>query len=228
MKKIVALLLAGVMVISAGCGSSDSDSKTAEEVTVDAQASSEFVYDGSGPITDATDAKISLLGMNSWYTNADLTEAGIILETEKRTGVDVDWQLLTPTNYQDSVSPMLAAGQDLADIVQLPDLDENMTYIQSGLFLPLDDLIETSGVNIKKYFEENPDIKASLTAEDGHIYYIPAGVVTDNFQPCLMINVEWLEALGLENQRLLMNSLLFLELSETTTLTAMVKRMRFL
>lgn len=191
-KKCVALFMLFVMVISVGgCGNNNKvEDVSAEEAS--------YNYTGTGPITDKEDATLSMLAQNSWYTTVDYANAPILDEIIKRAGVTIDWQLLSPTNYNDSVSPMLAAGRDLPDIVQLPDLDENMNYIKSGLFVPLDDLIEQYGVNIKKYFDENPDVKASLTAEDGHVYYIPQGVLTSNYQPCLMINVEWLDSVGLE------------------------------
>lgn len=193
-KRIIAMILAGIMSASlfAGCSKTE-DNKTTDITT---GGESEFTYTGAAPITDAENATVSLLAMNSWYSNVDYADADIINTLATNAGVALDWTLVSPTNYSDSVSPMLASGSDLPDIVQLPDLDENMTYIKSGLFLALDEYMDYMP-NYKKFLDANPTIKASLTAEDGHIYYVPQTVVTENYQPCLMMNVDWLNKLGL-------------------------------
>lgn len=191
-KKIVTMLLMVTLVGSmfSGCGKSD---KSAKSDAVE----KEFNYAGTAPITDTEKATVSVLATNSWYTTVDLKEATIVKEVQKRAGVNVDWTLISPTNYVDTVSPMLAAGKDLADIVLLPDLDPNMTYINSGLFVKLDEYMEYMP-NFEKFLNENPIIKSSLTAKDGHIYYVPLTVVTDNYQPCMMYNLPWIEKLGIE------------------------------
>lgn len=214
--KTLQTLIALIMILSmiVGCSSNKSttgetsstttEPTTTETATTTEEATSDaFVYTGAAPITDKTGESISILGQNSWYSTVDLTNAPIIKELANRAGVNVDWTLVSPTTYADSVSPMLASGTDLADIVELPDQDPNMIYIKSGLFLPLDDYFDTLMPNYKKFLDANPIIKASLTAEDGHIYYVPQTAVTNNFQPCIMINVKWLEQLGLQEPKTL-------------------------
>ncbi|MBQ8094610.1 MAG: extracellular solute-binding protein, partial [Clostridia bacterium] len=134
--------------------------------------------------------------MNSWYSTVDLSNATLLNEISSRAGVKIDWNLIDPTVYADSVSPMLASGQDLPDIIQLPDLDTNMIYLSTGMFVPLDEHMDIMP-NYAKFLEENPNIKAMLTAVDGHIYYVPQTVVTNNYQPVLMLNMPWLEKAGL-------------------------------
>lgn len=149
------------------------------------------------PLTDEEGATVSILAMNSWYSTVDLTDAVLLKEIADRANVTVDWHLLDPTSYADSVSPMLASGQDLPDIVQLPDLDSNMTYLSSGMFVKLDEHMDKMP-NYAQFLEKNPNIKAMLTAADGHIYYVPQTAVTDNYQPVMMYNMPWIEKLGIE------------------------------
>lgn len=196
-KKIASMLLSVIISCSAFSGCSKQETKTSTATGSTAANEAGFTYTGQGPITDKTDAKVSLLAQNSWYTTVDFSTAPIIKEVAKRAGVALDWTLVSPTNYVDSVSPMLAAGTDLPDIVQLPDLDPNMSYISSGLFIPLDEHMD-SMPNYKKYLDANPAVKASLTTQDGHIYYVPQTVVTENYQPCLMYNMRWLDKLKIE------------------------------
>ena len=152
----------------------------------------------AAPITDAADAHVSMLGMNSWYSTVDLSHDAVLLdEIAKRANVTIDWNLLDPSTYSDSVSPMLAAGQDLPDIIQLPDLDLNMTYLSSGMFVALDEYFDVMP-NYTKFLAENPDVKGTLTAADGHIYYVPQTVVSKTYQPVMMYNMPWIEKLGIE------------------------------
>ena len=120
----------------------------------------------------ADNPTVSQLAINSYYSTVDLKDAYLLKKIADNAGVTVDWNLLDPGTYAESVSPMLASGQDLADVVMLPDLDTNQTYLSAGLFEPLDTHFDIMP-NYKKFLDENPIIKGSLTAVDGHIYYVP-------------------------------------------------------
>ena len=75
------------------------------------------------PLTTEEGATVSILAINSYYSNVDLTDATLLKEIADRAGVTIDWHLIDPSSYADSVSPMLASGQDLADVRQtLPGL----------------------------------------------------------------------------------------------------------
>lgn len=192
--KLLSLCMAAGLLLSA-CGTTASTSTGSTATAGQTAGSSDFVYSGTGPITDAEDAHVSILAMNSYYTTVDIKEAPIVTSVIEQAGITVDWTLVDPTNYEDAVSPMLAAGTDLPDIVLLPNLDENMIYLSSGMFTPLDNYFD-SMPNFTKWLDENPVIKASLTAPDGHIYYVPFTNVTYNYQPQLMYNMKWLADAG--------------------------------
>lgn len=208
-KKVIALAMAAVLTTAslAGCGGKNGNSSNATTGSA-GQGSTQgtaaaSTYTGEAPVTEEAGATVSMLAMNSWYSTVDLSKDAMILdEIQKRANVTIDWNLIDPTIYADTVSPMLAAGTDLQDIVLLPDLDSNMSYIKSGMFIALDEYLD-SMPNYKKFLDENPEIKASLTATDGHIYYVPQTVVTHNYQPCMMINVRWLEKLNMEEPKTL-------------------------
>lgn len=177
------------LALSACGGSSASSTSSA------ASSASSYAYDGTGPITDQEGVTLTAVAQASYYSNVDLTQAEIIKRVQEGAGVTVDYTLVNPTNYADTVKPMLAAGSDLPDIVLLPDLDPNQIYINSGLFEPLDTHFDEMP-NFTKWLDENPTVKASLTASDGHIYYICGTNVPDTFQPCIMYNMKWLADAG--------------------------------
>ena len=149
------------------------------------------------PLTTEAGATVSILAINSYYSNVDLRDATLLKEIADRAGVTIEWTLIDPSSYADSVSPMLASGKDLPDIIMMPDKDLNMDYLSSGLVEPLDEHFDLMP-NYTAFLEKNPIIKGSLTAVDGHIYYVPQTVVTNNYQPVLMYNMPWLEKLGIE------------------------------
>lgn len=192
MRKKMAVLLAAAMTagLVSGCGKTGNSGQ-------DAVVEDTYHYTGEAPITDKENQKVSILAQNSWYSTVDIKEAPIVKKVYEDAGISIDWTLVDPTNYKDAVSPMLAAGTDLPDIVMLQDKDDNMTYINSGIFIPLDEYFDYMP-NYVKWLDENPSIRASMTAPDGHIYYVPGTNVPYNYQPALMYNMKWVKEAGFD------------------------------
>lgn len=91
---------------------------------------------------------------------------------------------------------IMLTNNPLPDIVQAMITEINRDAME-GAYLPLDDLIDEYAPNIKKVFDENPDVKAATAAADGHIYLIPNmfdGVPSEGFY----IRQDWLDKLSLE------------------------------
>lgn len=209
----MALGLAAVMTVSslAGCGSNGGDgnnSSSAGNSSAEQQSSGGasdsgsaggeggFTYTGEAPITDEP-ATLKILAETSNYTTVDIANAEIVKTVVANSGVEVDWELVDFNSYADAVVPRLTAGQVDADIALLPDQDPTQTYIKSGLFAPLDEHFDEMP-NFTKWLDENPIVKAELTAEDGHIYYMPAMNVANDYGPCVMYNQQWLKKAGKE------------------------------
>ncbi len=213
-KRVISMILASAMVMSAlaGCGSSGSGSESTDGAvsqenkteTVDnaiASASTAadatgFVYTGEGPISE-DGGTIKILAQTSNYSNVDITQAPIVQKVFEEAGVEPNWQLLDYNSYNEAVTPLLSAGETDADIIKIPDSDPNQVYIKSGLFVPLDEYFDYMP-NFTKWLSENPVQKAELTAEDGHIYYVAGVNVAHDYQPCLMYNQVWLDEAGME------------------------------
>lgn len=209
-KQIIALSLVAVMTAGmlTACGSGNdaaSSSKPADTSSSSTAATSEapaadasgYTYTGEGPITKDDGASLKILAQTSNYTNVDIAKAEIVETVVANSGVSVDWQLVDYNNYADSVGPMLTTGSMDADIILLPDQDANQTYIKSGMFVALDQYFG-SMPNFSSWLDANPVIKAEITAEDGHIYYVPGTNVGKDYQPVLMYNQKWLDAAGMK------------------------------
>lgn len=197
--KFLAMSMAAVMAAGmlAGCGSGSDDGNSGSSAAVGGADSTGYTYAGQAPVTKEDGASLKILAQTSNYTNVDIASAEIVETVIANAGITVDWQLVDYNNYADSVGPMLTTGAVDADIVLLPDQDPNQTYIKSGMFVALDNYFSVMP-NFSKWLDANPVIKAELTAEDGHIYYVPGTNVGKDYQPVLMYNQKWLDAAGME------------------------------
>ena len=186
MKKLVSLLLAVAMLLA--CASAL------------AEIPEGFHAEGM-PIVDEP-ITISVLTMR-WGSMGDSFKTNpFLVNLEKESNVKVNWQIVSSNDWADNQKPvMLAGGESALPEVVLgfqtfseSDIINNVEY-----FLPLEDLIEQYMPNLTKAFEEMPALKAISTSADGHIYSLPSRMpkrpVACNVP---VINVKWLENLGLE------------------------------
>ena len=206
----LAVLMTATMI--AGCGKGNGadtadqtgTSALADTAKVDsaiknasaAEDSNGYLYTGEAPITE-DGGTIKIMAQKSNYTNVDITKAPIVLKVFEEAGVEPAWQLFDYDAYATEADPIISSGDTDADIIKVPDNDPNQVYIKTGLFVPLDEFFDYMP-NYTKWLSENPVEKAELTAEDGHIYYVPGLNVADDYQPCLMYNQVWLDKAGLK------------------------------
>ncbi len=129
----------------------------------------------------------------------------IFQRLEEETSLHIDW-----TNYSSDFAEKrnldIASG-DLPDAIfnaAAGDYDL-LNWAESGVIVPIEDLIEDYMPNLKKIFDENPEYRQMSTAPDGHIYSMPwieelgegkESIHTVNGMA--WINKEWLDNLGLE------------------------------
>lgn len=124
---------------------------------------------------------------------------------EEMTGIS--WDYITPPMSDFSTRLNLAfASGDLPDVIFAAG-SSNLTrgmevdYGSQGILIPLEGLLEENAPNLMKVLEENPDIKKSITAPDGHIYSLPfINHSTLAIWPLgpMWYNGTWLDALGVE------------------------------
>lgn len=125
------------------------------------------------------------------------------LELEALTGLDIVWDLLPEKDFNDRVNLTFASGEGLPDAYFRTDtFNGAMLSVlgAQGLILPLDDLIEKWGSNVKRYFESDPQLKQAITAADGKIYSLPryTKTLTNRISQRFWINKKFMEALGIE------------------------------
>ncbi|MCU6712155.1 extracellular solute-binding protein [Paenibacillus sp. J5C_2022] len=156
------------------------------------------------PIVEDGSVTLRYGGWDNWYAPASMAQnLPVWEEIEKRTGVNMKWEVAPVNQYATSMQTKLAAAKDLPDIFALPI--ELGKAIESGVIEPLDDLIEQYAPNIKAFMEDNPTEYNKMKAFDGKLYSLAAvttgGALTDPFG--FQIREDWLDKLGLEEPRTL-------------------------
>lgn len=152
-----------------------------------------------GPVT------ISIFSPQSPTT--DLATNSFTKEAEEMFGIQFDWQTTTMDgNAAKEKRQISLASGDYPELYMLiPWVDQFsqtdlLRYGQQGVVLPLNDLIDEYGPNIKAALDNYPYFKAMATAPDGNIYGIPQLIECYHcsFPNKMWVNTKWLEALGLE------------------------------
>ena len=115
------------------------------------------------------------------------------------TNVKLTGVLSTSNSEAGSAYNLMMASGDVADIVG--EKKENIEkYIDQGVFMDLTDLIEQHAPNIKKFLEENPQMKKGATYLDGKMYFVPF-LADGKAATGWYIRKDWLKKLGLEEPK---------------------------
>jgi len=202
MKRVLALVLAVLMLASmAACGGSDSKStsaegtKAAESTTKAAEATTKAAEATTAAENQEPDV-ISMLVPDS--ADATLTnDLPIVKAIEEATNVHFDF-ILGPSataQYTEKFNTIIASGK-LPDLIVYTNGESMMKCAADGLFRPIDDLLEKMP-NLSALMEERPIIKQSITADDGCAYFFPFIGSIKAFL-VWMIREDWLENLGLD------------------------------
>ncbi|MDR1530910.1 MAG: extracellular solute-binding protein [Clostridiales bacterium] len=89
------------------------------------------------------------------------------------TGLQVEWITVPSSSAGERVQLMLA-NNELPDVFW-DSIDRNhlLQYLDYGIFMPTEDLIDQYMPNLQKIYEARPEYKALSYAPDGHIYGFP-------------------------------------------------------
>ncbi|WP_456271200.1 extracellular solute-binding protein [Bacillus sp. AK031] len=190
-KKVLQLLFVVLMslVVVVGC----------QAEPVQEETENETLNDGD---KDPLKMSISMrtLAFTHVENSPDINQDEYVLELEKLTNVDLDIRLLPHKEYSTKMDLMFASG-DIPDVVQTSggfgegSGQSLQQAVEAGVFLPLDDLIEKHGPNLKKYIPEEAWEQQRYT--DGKIYSIPE-FLSNPSRRATWIRKDLLDKAGLE------------------------------
>lgn len=116
MKRILSILLALALILTAFCIPAIAEDKVTLKVTV-------------GP------------GTNSFFAGEDENNNHIINYIEETTGIDVEWFILPTGSDQEKLNAMMASPDEVPDVFMISNRDMFLQYASNGLILPLDEYI---------------------------------------------------------------------------------------
>lgn len=149
---------------------------------------------------------LKVLAARAALAPADFNQLEVAQKLEKATNIHIDWDTIPDSDWTQKRNLLIASGS-LPDVIYGSDFTDNelVKYGKDGTILPLDKFIEKDMPNLKALFQKRPDIKAIVTAPDGHIYALPIGGelgAGQNFigsvPDFLYINQDWLDKLNLK------------------------------
>ncbi|KRG11886.1 hypothetical protein ACA29_14440 [Lederbergia galactosidilytica] len=187
------MFLVLVTLIIAGC----SKAQETSERNASEGPSDNFNKEGM-PIVDE-EIELKFFARRS-PVNGPYKDMSVFKEFEKLSNIKIEWNDV-PQDGFDERKNLEYAAKKLPDAFYKAEIShaEAVKYGSSGLFIPLEDLLEEYAPNLTALFEQYPEIKSSITAPDGHIYALPAIVELDAARTeKFWVNKDWLDKLGLE------------------------------
>lgn len=194
MKKFLVITLCMSMLASillTGCGAdTKNDVKTTSAAATIAEKTQSV--EPAGPPEE-----LSIGTWDNWYTPASYAQdLPIYKAIETKLNIKLKWDVKPASEYTTAIELKLAAGQDLDDIIVHSAMDFNK---YKNAVIPLNDLIEKNGPNIKAFIDQRPDVKAFMTLPDGSINSIPIVQNTENSPfGSFFMRQDWIDKLGLK------------------------------
>ncbi|ACT04457.1 extracellular solute-binding protein [Paenibacillus sp. JDR-2] len=199
----LAAVTALTVVLSAcsGSQSSNSEATVSPESTGNAGAA-ETPADGkivSEPLTLTDFVQMSgnpAPGMKSF------NDMAAYKETEKLTGIHIDFQHPTVGQEKNQFNLLMSSGK-YPDIIEWGWGDYpggGVGAMNAGVIIPLNDYIEKYAPNLTKLLADNPDIRKDVSTDDGRIYAFPflrSDPYLRTYQG-LAIRQDWLDTVGLQ------------------------------
>ena len=117
-----------------------------------------------------------------------------ILYVEEQTDLDLDITFLKHQTYQDQLDMKIASGE-IPAVIQSWAVDTQL--LQNGMLLPLNDLLDRYGQNLKKFI---PKESWDAVTVNGKIYGIPQTAYGNAPSGrVIYVRKDWMERVGIEN-----------------------------
>lgn len=143
-------------------------------------------------------------GKSNANLNYDWNDLPVWNKYEEMTNINVVWEEQVLKDSLEEKRNLALASGTLPDVFYASNLSnlDIFKYGKQGTFVDLSGLINDYAPNLKKYLDENTDVKKAITFPDGKIYSLPA--LRDNdflsirISAFPWINKNWLDKLGMK------------------------------
>jgi putative aldouronate transport system substrate-binding protein len=153
------------------------------------------------PIVDEA-TTISFMTRRPNASAEDWNEVAAAQEMQKLTNLEVDWGLVPEESAIERRNLMLTSG-DYPEAFYRTGIPggDIAKYGEQGVFVPLNELIDTYMPNLTARMEEHPAIRTGLTFPDGNIYSLPGIYDPETLglrhQTKLWARQDWLDRFGM-------------------------------
>lgn len=143
----------------------------------------------------------------------DNSEKPVVQQMNEAMDVTINWNCISGDTLTEKKNLVLNSGQDMPDAFMGASLSdyEIITNGSNGIFIPLEDYInEETMPNLYQLTQERPDLLATCTMPDGHIYTLPTisemgftykdgkDYYSGAIPQFMAINKKWLDAVGMD------------------------------
>lgn len=187
MKRLTSLLLALVLCMSFAAFTANAEGY-------------EIVYDGTAFAPIVTEpVTITLFSVNGASVLGDYSTMKWFHKALENTNINLVTEIIPDGGmFAEVYNTRMAAGVDLADITAVRGGDQDGTFANAGLFLPLNAYAEKYGFNQAKLLEKYPAAKGSMYHADGTQYFMPYTLLATEHARQLGLNVRVFEEYGIE------------------------------
>ena len=191
MKRMIAFLLALIMVLSIVACATKAEEPGAEAEKPAAEASTEKKQETTPDESVVPELTIAIIQHADdtidtslpWYT-----------EMEAKLGMKINWIFMPDESSAEKVNALISSG-DLPDLIMCSTATASL-YGSEGVFEPLDDLIASSAPNLAKYMTKE-NTYSIRNSSDGFIYGIPQYIeMNTTTQGSMTYRKDILEKLG--------------------------------
>lgn len=196
-RKVLAVFLAAVMAVMAGCGSSAPAETKAPETKAGGDGGTASAEENGQE--EKTTFKIAVV-LHPLTKDEDLNNKEIYKQAEEATGVHIEWIPIADSDAEDKVNIMLAS--DLPDaylgLISESQIANNM---DSFADLAEGDLLKNSAPHVYSDYETIPGGLDLVTWPDGSIRSLMTGRQTsyeNDAMGIMFMNKEWLDKAGKE------------------------------
>lgn len=198
-KRILAILLAAVMVMTvlAGCGNNASQTSSGTNTPASSTGTSSGGEPAPAP-AGATEFNIACIAAGD--VNPPMNEWWIWEEYENMTGIHINWQEIPSTAVAEQKNLLMASADKPDAFWQIGfTTDELNRYGSEGSVVNIAPYLEEYMPNVNALLEDIEGARAAVTMPDGGIYSVP-WFMTDLPQMNLryLINKNWLKRVGKE------------------------------
>ncbi len=190
-KKLGCVILSAAMLLISGCNASETGNNSEnvsginENVGISPNGEYPIVTDDSVELTvwailSSEIEDYSTNKQSEWY--------------EEYSGVKINWINIPRNGWADQFKLSVMSGEYPDIYLYDFDTTEVQACTELGTIIPLNNLIEEYCPNIKKYLDNDPELRASVTAPDGNIYTLFSKSYNSMaYKHKLWVNKDWFE-----------------------------------